>query len=56
MQHSFTDTEIKYLRTLTGLQSGSTQTLISTLAKLICKKKLVIRMKEQEYYNDKIDY
>ena len=55
MIHSFSDSEQKYLRNLVGMKSASMQTVISTLAKLIATKKLVIRMKEQEYYNDKID-
>ncbi len=55
MIHSFSDTEMKYLRNLVGMKSASTQTVISTLAKLIATKKLVIKMREQEYYNDKVD-
>lgn len=55
MIHQFSDTEMKYLRNLVGMKSASIQTVISTLAKLIATKKLVIKMREQEYYNDKLE-
>lgn len=45
--HQFTETEIKYLRSLTGLKEGSTSTLLSTLAKQICKKKLTVERGEK---------
>ncbi len=55
MTHSFNEAELKLLRSITGLKTGSTSTLISTLAKQICKKKLTVVQNEKyllDYVNN----
>ena len=48
MIHHFSDTQIKELRKITGVQGGSMQTVLSTLGKLIATKQLTV-IKQENY-------